>query len=160
MRLFAEMVEDVRPNEVTFVSLLGMCSHNGLVEEGRRCWRAMTDEYGLEPNLKHYGCMVDMLGRAGLLREAFRLIVGMRTEPSPVIWRTLLGACRIHGDLALGRIAKEKLEQMGCRHSGDYVLLSSIYSCADEWHGAEMIRKSMDHKGVRKEAGCALTWAG
>ncbi|XP_031473503.1 pentatricopeptide repeat-containing protein At5g15300 [Nymphaea colorata] len=158
LSLFEEMQRGkmVRPNGITFVGVLVACSHAGKVEEGRRWFEIMRNKYKIEPNIKHYGCMVDILGRAGLLKEAFDFIEGMAIEPNAIIWRTLLGACRIHGDLCLAERATRKLLELRPDQSGDYVLLSNMYASIGRWDGAEEVRKLMGNRGVRKEPGCSL----
>ncbi|KAL5807806.1 hypothetical protein ACOSQ3_028497 [Xanthoceras sorbifolium] len=158
--LFSEMQRlKVRPNEITFVGVLVACSHAGKVEEGQRYFKLMKDRYKIEPNIRHYGCMVDLLGRAGLLNETFEFIDRMEIEPNAIIWRTLLGACRIHGNVELGRRANERLLKMRKDESGDYVLLSNIYASRGEWDGVQNVRKLMDDSGVRKEPGRSLVEA-
>ncbi|XP_021654644.1 pentatricopeptide repeat-containing protein At5g15300 isoform X3 [Hevea brasiliensis] len=158
INLFAEMrrLKNISPNEITFVGVLVACSHAGKVEGGRQYFNLMKDVYGIEPNVRHYGCMVDLLGRAGLLNDAFEFIENMNIEPNAVIWRTLLGACRIHGNVELGRLANEKLLEMRRDESGDYVLLSNIYASVGEWDGVQKVRNLMDDSGVRKEPGCSI----
>ncbi|XVF58300.1 hypothetical protein PTKIN_Ptkin07bG0054000 [Pterospermum kingtungense] len=157
INLFTQMRRSkVRPNEITFVGVLVACSHAGKVNEGHQYFQLMRDGYNIEPNIRHYGCMVDMLGRAGLLDEAFNFIDSMEIEPNAIIWRTLLGACRIHGNVELGRRANERLLKMRKDQSGDYVLLSNIYASKGEWDGVQKVRKMMDETGVRKEPGCSL----
>ncbi|KAF5457125.1 hypothetical protein F2P56_021255 [Juglans regia] len=146
----------VRPNEITFVGVLVACSHAGKVEEGRGYFNLMKNEYKIEPNIRHCGCMVDLLGRAGQLKEAFEFIDSMEIEPNAIVWRTLLGACRIHGNVELARRANERLLEMRRDQSGDYVLLSNIYASRGEWDGVEKMRKLMDDSGVRKEPGFSL----
>ncbi|XP_022133508.1 pentatricopeptide repeat-containing protein At5g15300 [Momordica charantia] len=157
INLFQEMLRlKMRPNEITFVGVLVACSHAGKVQEGRMYFNLMRNLYKIEPNIKHYGCMVDILGRAGQLIEAFDFIDTMEIKPNAIIWRTLLGACRVHGDVELGRRANEQLLEMRKDESGDYVLLSNIYASQGEWGGVEKVRKLMDEGGVKKEAGCSL----
>ncbi|KAL8044105.1 hypothetical protein ABFX02_08G024900 [Erythranthe guttata] len=145
-----------RPNEITFVGVLIACSHAGKVNEGRAYFNLMKNAYNIQPNVKHYGCMVDLFGRAGLLNEAFEFIDMMEFEPNAIIWRTLLGACRIHCNVELGRLANEKLLKLRRDESGDYVLLSNIYASNGEWSGVENVRKLMDETGVKKERGFSL----
>ncbi|KAK6155078.1 hypothetical protein DH2020_009326 [Rehmannia glutinosa] len=145
-----------RPNEITFVGVLIACSHAGKVDEGRAYFNLMKNVYNIQPNAKHYGCMVDLFGRAGLLNEAFEFIDTMEFEPNAVIWRTLLGACRIHCNVELGRRANEQLLKLRRDVSGDYVLLSNIYASNGEWRGAEKVRTLMDETGVKKERGFSL----
>ncbi|KAH1128985.1 hypothetical protein J1N35_000363 [Gossypium stocksii] len=157
INLFTQMRRSkVRPNEITFVGVLVACSHAGRVNEGRQYFKLMRDGYNIEPNIRHYGCMVDMLGRAGLLDEAFKFIDSMLIEPNAIIWRTLLGACRIHGNVELGRRANVRLLKIRQDESGDYVLLSNIYASKGEWDRVEKVRKMMDDTGVRKDAGYSL----
>lgn len=158
--LFEEMRRmKIWPNEVTFVGVLIACSHVGNVKKGREYFSMMSERYSIEPNIKHHGCMVDLLGRAGKLKEAFEFVDEMEIEPNAIIWRTLLGACRTHGDVELGRRANEELLKLRRDHSGDYVLLSNIYASQGEWDGAETVRRMMDESGVIKEVGCSLVEA-
>ncbi|KAF3550529.1 hypothetical protein DY000_02009593 [Brassica cretica] len=146
----------VWPNEVTFIGVILACSHSGRVNEGRQYFRLMKDVYKIEPNIKHYGCMVDMLGRAGLLEEAFMFVESMEIEPNAIVWRTLLGACRIYGNVELGKYANEKLLGMRKGESGDYMLLSNIYASTGEWERVQKVRKMFDDTGVKKPSGYSL----
>ncbi|TVU48268.1 hypothetical protein EJB05_07898, partial [Eragrostis curvula] len=150
------LMGSIRPDEITFVAVLVACSHGGMVDKGREYFNLMQQIYRIEPNIKHYGCMVDMLSRAGLLKEAFEFISKMKIEPNSVIWRTLLGACRIHGEIELAEYANRELLKARSDASGDYVLLSNIYASVGEWLGSEKMRKLMDDSGVNKEAGHAV----
>ncbi|KAF2311611.1 hypothetical protein GH714_025252 [Hevea brasiliensis] len=127
LKLFSRMQEEgVEPNHITFTSILSACSHAGLVDEGRKCFRDMTKS--VTPEMKHYACMVDMLGRAGLLQEAFDLIKEMPAPPNDSVWGALLLACKIHGNMELGKIAANNLFQLEPNHTGYYVLMSNIYA--------------------------------
>ncbi|EEC74594.1 hypothetical protein OsI_10176 [Oryza sativa Indica Group] len=151
--MFEKMLKGkVRPDEITFVAVLIACSHGGMVDKGREFFNLMQHKYRVEPNIKHYGCIVDMLGRAGLLKEAFEFIDTMKCEPNSVIWRTLLSACRVHGEIELAKHANRQLLKARNDESGDYVLLSNIYASVGEWFGSEKMRKLMDDSGVNKEA--------
>ncbi|KAL6605898.1 hypothetical protein ACP70R_041551 [Stipagrostis hirtigluma subsp. patula] len=156
VQFFNRMLEErIHPNEISFLCVLSACSHAGLVEDGQRYFSLMKERYGIEPNARHYSCVVDMLGRSGLLDEAFAIVSGMRCEPSVVVWRTLLAACRTHGNVVLGKLVQERLLRMSGDASGDYVLLSSIYASNSEWLGVESVRRSMDRRGLRKIAAFA-----
>jgi len=114
LELFSEMEGmKIRPNGITFVAILIACSHAGSVKQGQDYFRLMKDEYGIEPDTRHYGCMVDMLGRAGLLAEACDFVEKMKVEPNAVIWRTLLGASWVHGNVELGRKAMKSCLKRG-----------------------------------------------
>ncbi|CDY11719.1 BnaC06g13270D [Brassica napus] len=157
IEMFEEMQRlRVWPNEVTFIGVILACSHSGRVNEGRQYFRLMKDVYKIEPNIKHYGCMVDMLGRAGLLEEAFMFVESMEIEPNAIVWRTLLGACRIYGNVELGKYANEKLLSMRKGESGDYMLLSNIYASTGEWERVQKVRKMFDDTGVKKPSGYSL----
>ncbi|KAL8231805.1 hypothetical protein R6Q57_001583 [Mikania cordata] len=157
IHIFKEMCRlKLKPNDISFVGVLVACSHAGKVEEGRGYFRLMREKYDIEPNIRHYGCMVDLLGRAGLLKEAFIFVDKMEIKPNAIIWRTLLGSCRIHNNAELGARANEQLLKLRRSESGDYVLLSNIYASQGEWIGAERLRRVMDNKGVRKEAASSL----
>ncbi|WCJ43080.1 Pentatricopeptide repeat (PPR) superfamily protein [Euphorbia peplus] len=154
---FSEMKElGVMPNDITFVAVLGACRHMGLVDEGRRHFSSMIQEYKLEPNIKHYGCMVDLLGRAGLLREAEELIATMPMVPDVSTWGALLGACRKHGDSEMGERIGRKLIELQPDHEGFNVLLSNIYASRGNWDGVLQIRGMMTQNGVIKTPGCSM----
>ncbi|ONK60778.1 uncharacterized protein A4U43_C08F22510 [Asparagus officinalis] len=154
LRLFDRMLECNKPynepSDITFLGVLCACSHGGLVEQGRRYFDRMQREYGISPSIRHFGCMVDLLGRAGLVREAYELIKEMPMESNAVVWRTLLGACRVHGDLALAEVAKKHLARLDPDHSSDYVLLSHMYATKHQWKDVFDVREAMKGKGVQK----------
>ncbi|CAA6655848.1 unnamed protein product [Spirodela intermedia] len=141
---FARMErEGVIPTDVAFIGVLKACSHGGLVEAGRRFFRRMVDVYGLKPRLEHYGCMVDMLGRAGLLEEAEQLLLGMPMAPDDVILKALLSACKMHGAVEMARP----------RDGGCFVLLSNLYASLGNWEAVAKVRLMMKELGVTKDPG-------
>lgn len=154
LKLFQEMQrEQVDPDHVTFLSLLSACSHSGLVDEGQWCFHVMQEEYGIRPSLKHYGCMVDLLGRAGLLEKAYEFIKGMTLRPDASIWGALLAACRIHGHIELAEFASDKLFAVDSEHVGYYVLLSNIYANAGKWEEVNEMRSLASSRGLKKTPG-------
>lgn len=154
MELFSEMREEgVSPDHVTFVSLLSACSHAGLVRQGRECFQLMESSHGIEPMAKHYACMVDLLGRAGLLDEAYRVILSMPLKPDAGVWGALLAACRIHGDVELGRAASSWLLELDPGNVGYYVLLSNLYAKGGEWEGVDQVRALARRRGLLKTPG-------
>ncbi|PIA50526.1 hypothetical protein AQUCO_01300933v1 [Aquilegia coerulea] len=154
--LFDQMKADgIEPNSVTFVNVLYSCSHAGFVEKGRQIFASMTNEYNIVPNKEHYGCMVDLLGRANLLREAFDLIESMPFTPNVVVWSSLLSACRVHGEVELGELAAKRLLELDPEHDGAHVLLSNIYAKAKRWKDVGAVRNDMKNKGIAKEKGCS-----
>ncbi|XP_022865565.1 pentatricopeptide repeat-containing protein At2g41080 isoform X2 [Olea europaea var. sylvestris] len=146
----------LKPNEVTFLSLLYACSHCGLKDEGLQYFDLMVKKYGLEPRLEHYTCVVDLLGRAGCLAEAESLIRSMPVKPDTVTWKTLLSACKIHKNADLSRRIAEEIVKMDPQDSASYVLLSNIQASAKRWHDVSEVRKAMRERMVKKEPG--ISW--
>lgn len=148
--------EKFRPNGITFVGVLNACAHAGMVDTGLKVLNSMKKVYDIEPEVQHYGCVVDLLGRAGLLAEAEELIFSMPMEPSAAVWGALLGACRIHGDVELGEKAGKILLQLEPQNSGRYALLSNIYAKAGRWDDAANVRKLMKERGVKTTPGRSM----
>ncbi|XP_058084210.1 pentatricopeptide repeat-containing protein At1g08070, chloroplastic-like [Magnolia sinica] len=162
LHVFSRMREDssMVPNDITFVGVLSACSHAGLVEEGRMAFNLLTDFYKMAPNVRHYGCMVDLLGRAGHLEEARELIENMPVESNSVIWKTLLGACRIHKNVELAEHISRVATEMGDQDSGFYALVSNIFSEAGRLNDAGKMRRKMNDLKVKKVAGCSSVEVG
>ncbi|EOY32166.1 Pentatricopeptide repeat protein isoform 2 [Theobroma cacao] len=157
IELFARMQsEGVVPNEVTFICVLSACSRMGLVDEGLRIFNYMSKVYGIEPGVQHYGCLVDLLGRAGLFEEANKLVREMPMEPDSYVLGALLNSCRMHGDVELGKETVESLVERGLDHGGVHVLLSNMYASSNQWDWVVKVRKEMGEKKVRKVPGCSL----
>ncbi|KAK9278325.1 hypothetical protein L1049_027890 [Liquidambar formosana] len=156
LEVFYEMLKSgMAPNEVTFVSVLSACGHAGFVIEGQRLFNRMIQCYNYRPKIEHYGCMVDLLGRAGLLEEAKELIEQMGIRPDVVIWRSLLSACLVHRNLMLAEMAGNKIIELEPDDDGVYVLLWNIYCSANRWEHALKTRKLMRDRGVKKKPGCS-----
>jgi pentatricopeptide repeat protein len=137
-------------NDNTFIGLLCSCTHTGLVKDGRRYFRNMTRLYRISPRIEHYGCMVDLLSRAGLLEEAHQLIEDMPMQANAVVWGALLGGCKIHRNAELAEHVLRQLIQLEPRHSGNYVMLSNIYSNSGRWEDAAKLRLEMKARGIEK----------
>ncbi|CAL5426165.1 unnamed protein product [Camellia sinensis] len=153
---FLEMIDiGLMPDEVTFLGLLSACCHGGLVQEGRKFFTQMTTRFNLSPKLKHYSCMVDLFGRAGLLDEAEEIIGSMPMEADAVVWGSLFFACRIHGNVDMGERAAKNLLELDPHDSGIYVLLANMYGEARMWEKARKVRKMMTDRGVDKTPGCS-----
>ncbi|KAI3884507.1 hypothetical protein MKW92_028825 [Papaver armeniacum] len=154
--LFAQMEKlGILPDDNTFLGLLCGCTHAGLVDEGLKYFDGMSRVYSLNPRIEHYGCMVDLLGRAGLLEKANRLIEEMPMEPNAVVLGALLGGCRIHRDTQKAEHVLKKLIQLEPWNAGNYILLSNIYSSSGRWNDAANIRASMSQEGIKKVPGCS-----
>ncbi|KAI3941286.1 hypothetical protein MKW92_019251 [Papaver armeniacum] len=160
LAVFYEMQRaGVQPNYITFVSVLAACSHAGFVEEGRNCFSTMNQEFGIEPGAEHYSCMVDLLGRAGFLNEAYDLIKGMKVKPDVMVWGALLAACRIHKNIKLGEISAKKLFELDSSNCGYHLLLSNIYANAGRWDDVDRTKVSIKEKGLAKPPGFSLVEA-
>ncbi|XP_010551014.1 PREDICTED: pentatricopeptide repeat-containing protein At2g22410, mitochondrial-like [Tarenaya hassleriana] len=155
--IFSEMKHsEVKPNEITFLNVLSACRHAGLVDEGRCHFSSMVNEYEIEPNVKHYGCMIDLLGRAGLLREAEEIIETMPVAPDVATWGALLGAYVKHGNSELGERLGRKLVERYPDHDGFCVLLSHIYASKGDWGAVLEIRGAMSGNSVQKIPGLSV----
>ncbi|XP_016452496.1 pentatricopeptide repeat-containing protein CRR2, chloroplastic-like [Nicotiana tabacum] len=156
IEVFREMIRyGVSPSPVSFVSVLGACSHAGLVAEGKRLFDSMSREHNIYPSVEHYACMVDLLGRANQLEEAAIIIQDMRIEPGPKVWGSLLGSCRIHCNVDLAERASRRLFELEPTNAGNYVLLTDIYAEARMWDEVKRVRKLLEAKGLRKVSGCS-----
>ncbi|XP_020229415.1 pentatricopeptide repeat-containing protein At5g48910 [Cajanus cajan] len=145
----------ISPSDVTYIAILTACSHAGLVDEGRTFFSDMVNRVGLEPKIEHYGCMVDLLGRAGYLEEAEELILSMPMKPDDVIWKALLGSCKMHKNIEIGRRAAEVLMQLAPHDSGAYVTLSNMHASSGDWDAVAKVRLMMKDMDIRKDPGCS-----
>ncbi|TKW34543.1 hypothetical protein SEVIR_2G313700v4 [Setaria viridis] len=152
--LFRSMVSDsFSPDEITFVALLSACSHGGLLEAGQHYFEAMRHVYNVKHEVEHYACMVDLLGRRGYLEKAICLIKEMPMKPDVVVWGALLGACRMHGSVEIGRqVIKQLLELEGIS-GGLLVLISNLLYETHQWEDMKRLRKLMKGWGTRKDMG-------
>ncbi|XP_010257871.2 PREDICTED: pentatricopeptide repeat-containing protein At3g02330 [Nelumbo nucifera] len=156
LKIFERMqVENVKPNHATFVAVLRACGHVGLVEEGLRYFQSMLHEYGLDPQLEHYSCMVDIVGKSGKVDEALKLINEMPFEADAIIWRNLLSICQIHGNVEVAEQAAHSILCLDPQDSAAYILLSNIYAKAGMWDEVSKMRRIMKHSGLKKEPGCS-----
>jgi pentatricopeptide repeat protein len=154
IKLFEKMQRSgQKPDRLTFIGILMACSHAELIMEGLKYFSQMQSLYGIEPKLEHYACIVDMLGRAGQLAEALKLIHEMPEEPDARIWSSLLSSCRIYGDLDMGVKVAEKLLELEPDKAENYVLLSNLYAGSGKWDDVRRVRQRMKENGLRKDAG-------
>ncbi|XP_004229452.1 pentatricopeptide repeat-containing protein At5g19020, mitochondrial [Solanum lycopersicum] len=151
LHIFSDMLrQNIKPNSITFIGVLSACCHAGLVDAGEQHFKSMTKLYNVKPNIKHYGCMVDLFGRAGRLKEAEELIRSMPMEADIIIWGTLLAACRTHGNTEIGERAAENLARVEPSHGPSRVLLSNIYADAGKWDDAFVTRQAMRSRGLTR----------
>ncbi|RLM85476.1 hypothetical protein C2845_PM04G15680 [Panicum miliaceum] len=157
LELFMEMEKNgPQPNETTFICILSSCSHGGLVLEGWWCFDRMVRSYNFEPKAEHFGCMMDLLGRAGLLRDSEKLINNLQVKVSPALWGTLIAATRTQDSSKFGEFVGKKLIEMKPTEFSSYVLLSNIYAAEGRWDDVEKVRKVMKEKMVEKDVGMSL----
>ncbi|KAM4070193.1 hypothetical protein ACB094_12G146000 [Castanea mollissima] len=145
--------EGFKPNYVTFLSVLSACSHGGLLDEGWAYFSSMTKDYGIQPRGQHYAALVDLLGRAGRLQEAYEFVLNSPCKEHSVIWGALLGACRVHGDMSLVKLAAKKFFELEPKNPGKYVVLSNAYATSGLWENAAEVRAVMRESGIIKEPG-------
>ncbi|XAR54855.1 hypothetical protein NMG60_11030170 [Bertholletia excelsa] len=161
LEMFLAMEKNgVRPNDATFICILSVCAHAGMVLEGWWYFNLMRQVYMIEPKVEHYGCMVDLLSRAGLVEDSEELINKMPMNAGPVLWSALLSACRSHSNLELGEIVAKQLIELAPGDIGPYVLLSNIYAAGARWHDVENVRRMMTKRGLQKVAGSSLVESG
>lgn len=154
IELFEKMLKiNLKPDHITYVSVLSACTHVGLVEQGKSYFNLMKNVHNIEPTSSHYACMIDLLGRAGLLEEAYNFIRTMPIEPDVVAWGSLLSSCRVHKNVDLAIVAAKKLLFIDPNNSGAYSALANTLSACGKWEDAAKVRKSMKDRAVKKEQG-------
>lgn len=155
--VFHEMEKlEIKPDEITFLGILNACSHSGSTEEGRYYFKHMKEELQIEPRMQHYGCLIDLLGRAGLIEEAMRVVKEMSPmEPDAMAWKSLLSSCVRYGYGTIGEHAAMKAIDMVPHDSSSYVLLSNMYAKLGKWQDVDRVRALMRERRVRKVPGCS-----
>ncbi|KAL4185638.1 hypothetical protein AMTRI_Chr10g231690 [Amborella trichopoda] len=154
IELYEKMIStNLKPDGVTFIAVLSACSRGGLVELGIRYYDSMIKAHGISPSSDHYTCMIDLLGRAGKLKEAEEFIKRMPFPPDATGWASLLSSCRLHGDPTLGKWSAESLLELEPNNPASYILLSSIYAKLGQWERVACVRRGMRERRVRKEPG-------
>ncbi|KAJ0052171.1 hypothetical protein Pint_01865 [Pistacia integerrima] len=145
----------MKPHAITFIGVLNACSHAGLVDDGRRYFDMMINEYGIQPTIEHYGCLVDILCRTGNLEEARSIVESMPMRPNMVILMSLLSGARNHGNKDIGEYAANHLLEEAPETIGCYVVLSNMYAAAGQWEKVSKVREMMKKRGFRKDPGCS-----
>ncbi|KAL0928405.1 hypothetical protein M5K25_000284 [Dendrobium thyrsiflorum] len=158
LKLFSQMESSslVVPNEITFLGVLSACSHGGLIEAGYYYFDRMKTVYKLWPRLEHYGCMVDLLGRAKLLLEAEKFVKDMPIKPDVVIWRSLLFASRINEDVRMAEFAAQRIMELEPEMCGGPVMLSNVYAMASKWTDVSRTRRHMYSQSIQKQPGLSF----
>ncbi|KAK4355577.1 hypothetical protein RND71_024548 [Anisodus tanguticus] len=154
VELFYEMLrEGVGPDQVVFVAVLTACSHGGLVREGMEIFKTVKEIHGISAQIVHYGCIIDMLGRAGLLREAFDVIKNMPMKSNDAVWGAFLAACKTHKNDEMATYAVDMISESSPDKAGIHVLLSNIYALGGKWTDVAKVRMSMKERGIKKNPG-------
>ncbi|KAF8401924.1 hypothetical protein HHK36_012875 [Tetracentron sinense] len=157
LSLFSKMQQSkAKPDRITFLAVLSTCSHAGLVDEGCYYFNQMTDAYGIKPTLEHYSCLIDLLGRAGRLREAYAILQNTPTLKADVgLLSTLFSACNIHRDLELGEEIASLLIEKDPEDPSTYIILSNMYASVRKWEEVGKVRLKMKELGLKKNPGCS-----
>ncbi|KAJ6732869.1 hypothetical protein OIU74_004757 [Salix koriyanagi] len=159
LKLFKEMGQEgsrVLPNSVTLIAVLSACGHSGLVKEGQELFNSAREKYGLDPNQEHYSCLIDILGRAGLIEDAWCLFHDMVKNgigPTAAVWAALVNACCLNLDVSRGEFAAKHLLELEPNNDGIHVLVSKFYASIDRWDVVESLRCNMRKKGLAKVLG-------
>ncbi|XVF87274.1 hypothetical protein PTKIN_Ptkin18bG0105900 [Pterospermum kingtungense] len=157
LKTFSERLDKgFEPNEVTFIAVLSACSRAGLLNEGRHMFQLMVDDYSIQPTIEHYGCMVDLLCRVGLLEEALQLVETTPLKEAPVLWESLLSACENHGNVEMAEHVARNLLELNPQDSAGYVQLSNTYAALKRWDDVSNVRRRMKALKINKEPGCSM----
>lgn len=157
IELFFKMQrEKMRPDRITFACVLSACAHAGMIDRGLQALTYMQQMYGIDSEVEHYGCIVDLLGRAGYLAEAEEVISSMPMEPNAAVWEALLGACRKHGEVEFGERLGKILLEMEPQNNGRYALLSNIYAKEGRCDDVAKMRKLMKERGIKTNPGSSM----
>ncbi|KAK9058213.1 hypothetical protein SSX86_023053 [Deinandra increscens subsp. villosa] len=156
LKLFSSMTESgSQPDHLTFLALLTGCAHSGMIKEGWECFKSMEKNWKIHPTAEHYACMIDVLGRRGMLTEAYELVKQLPVELPSYTWETLLSCCRVHENFELGELVAQKLFGSQDSKAGICVLQSNIYAARGMYADAANVRTSLAHRGVKKELACS-----
>jgi pentatricopeptide repeat protein len=156
LELFEEMqLFGLEPDSITFVGVLSACSHRGLVAKGLHYFGCMSRDHGITPSVEHFSCVVDLLGRAGHLDEAKNFLKEIPFEFRTAGWHALLGVCRAHRNVELGKQVAEHILDLEPYDDAAYVLLSNLYAAEGRWHEVDTLRRMMKERGVKKQPGCS-----
>ncbi|KAL2555952.1 Pentatricopeptide repeat-containing protein [Forsythia ovata] len=153
--LFKRMPAVIQPDHITFVGVLSACNHGGLLNEGKMYFDMMIRDYGIEPTIQHYTCMVDLLGHCNRLNDAYGLIMEMKVTPDSGVWGALLNSCKIHRNVELGEMALERLIELEPNEAGHYVILSNLYAQTGKWEGVTKLRKLLSERKLKKSIACS-----
>ncbi|RAL45705.1 hypothetical protein DM860_009569 [Cuscuta australis] len=154
LNLLCEMRQaGVLPTDITFTGVLSACDHCGLLEEGKKWFLAMKNDYHIDPGIEHYSCMVDLYVRAGCLEEAVNITQTMPFEADASMWSSILRGCVAVGNEILGKVVAKKIIELDPANSGALVQLSNMYATSGKWEESAMVWNLMQEMGVHKIPG-------
>ncbi|KAG6413634.1 hypothetical protein SASPL_126348 [Salvia splendens] len=155
VELYSNMKEEnkFKADGTTLLTVLSGCSHGGMEQIGLQFFDEAASAGGVDLGIEHYGCIVDLLGRAGQLERALHFMKEMPLKPNAAIWGSLLGACRAHRDFQVGKVAADRLLEIEPENAGNYVMLCNVYALDGRWHEVRKVRRLMKEKAVVKEPG-------
>ncbi|XP_027339286.1 putative pentatricopeptide repeat-containing protein At5g08490 [Abrus precatorius] len=156
LQIFSHMLMlGIKPDHVIFTSILSACSHAGRIDEGLKIFYSIEKIHGMKPTMEQYACVVDLLARGGRVSEAYSLVTSLPIEANANLLGTLLGACKTHHEIELGRIVADKLFKIEANDVGNYIVLSNLYAADARWDSVMEVRKLMRNKDLKKPAGCS-----
>ncbi|KAK7271764.1 hypothetical protein RJT34_27934 [Clitoria ternatea] len=156
LQIFSHMLKlGIKPDHVIFTSILSACSHAGRIDEGLKIFYSIEKIHGMKPTMEQYACVIDLLARGGRVSEAYSLVTRLPSEANANLWGALLGACKIHHEVELGRIVADQLFKIEASNIGNYVVLSNLYAADARWDGVMEVRRMMRNKDLKKPAGCS-----
>ncbi|KFK38945.1 hypothetical protein AALP_AA3G180400 [Arabis alpina] len=157
IKVFFQMQEmSIQPDEITYLGVLSACNHSGMVDQARNFFAKMRSDHGIEPSLAHYGCMVDLLGRAGQVKEAYEIISSMPMKPNSIVWGALLGAFRLHNYEPMAALAAKKILELEPDNGAVYALLCNMYAACERWEDLREVRRKMMDIATKKTPGCSI----
>jgi len=127
-----------------------------MVNEGWMYYNLMKLEYGIEPKIEHYGCMLDLIGRTGDLDQAMSFIEEMPLSPTARVWGSLLNASRNKRNIELAELAAERILSIEHDNTGCYILLANMYAEAGRWENVEHTKSIMKKDGLDKTVACSI----
>ncbi|KAK1358366.1 Pentatricopeptide repeat-containing protein [Heracleum sosnowskyi] len=157
LKLFKEMQKsNIKPDRVTFLAVISACSHAGLVDEGLYYYSTMINNYGIQPTIAEQSCLIDLLGRAGKLQEAYGILQRTPNMKDDIdLLSTLLSACHMHGELELGEEIASLLIERDPNDPSTYIILAKMYASGRKWNEARKVRLRMKELGLKKNPGCS-----
>ena len=157
IKVFFQMQDvSIQPDEITYLGVLSACNHSGMIEQAKNIFSKMRVDHRIEPSLAHYGCMVDLLGRAGMVKEAYEVIKNMPLNPNSIVWGALLDASRLHNDESMAELAAKKIIELEPDNGAVYALLCNIYAACERWEDLREVRRKMVDVATKKIPGCSL----